>query len=283
MNWSSSLRTLLAIPAWVLTLCLAWVGAPAVARAAQPVDLELVLAVDTSGSIDPEEARLQRDGYLAALVHPDVVRAIRSGRRGRIAATYVEWAGVSFERIIAPWAVIDGAASARAFAETIDRVPVSTMPWTSISALIDFAVPLFDANDVEGRRHVIDISGDGPNNRGRLVTGARDDAVAAGIAINGLAIINDRPGLYGGPPMPDLDLYYRACVIGGPRAFVVVAESFAAFAAAIRRKLIFEIAGHTPEPARLWRTAADRQPPPCDIGERRMRRRMQDPFFNFDR
>ena len=280
--------------AFVLAACLAIAGPSAGTRAAEPVDLELVLTVDTSGSIDLEEAQLQRDGYLAALVDPRVIGAIRAGRRGRIAVAYVEWAGSRHAQVIADWALIHDGASARTFASAIARVPVITRPWTSISDAIDFATPLFNGNGFEGTRRVIDISGDGPNNSGRPVTVARDEAVAARITINGLAIINDRPGLFGGAPLPDLDLYYRHCVIGGARAFLVIAEDFGAFAAAIRRKLIIEIAGIAPAfrsfayradptPPRLWPASTGRAPPPCDVGERRLRQRMRRNFFDLER
>lgn len=235
---------------------------------AEAVDLELVLAVDISGSIDPEEARLQRDGYVAALTDPEVIRTIRQGTLGRIAVTYIEWAGADTAQPVAEWTLIDGDASARGFAETIARAPLQTALWTSISNVIEYAVPRFEGNGFEGTRRVIDISGDGPNNQGGLVVLRRDMAAAAGITINGLPIVNDRPSPYGWPALRDLDLYYANCVIGGPGAFYVVAKSFKDFARAIRRKLILEIAGMAPMP-RLIR-AATRTAPPCDIGEQRV-------------
>ena len=240
------------------------------AAAERAVDLELVLAVDVSGSIDIEEARLQRQGYVQALRHPTVVEAIEHGRLGRIAVTYMEWAGAYFQRDVVGWREISDAASAAAFAEALEQQAVTTELWTSISTAIDVAAASFEANGFRGERRVIDISGDGPNNRGDYVIDARDRALAEDIVINGLAIINGRPGRYGYPPLPDLDLYYEDCVIGGHGAFVVVAEGFGDFGRAILRKMLLEIAGRTP-PARLLRPAQERPRPPCNAGELQLR------------
>lgn len=244
------------------------------AGAQEAVDLELALAVDVSGSIDAEEAQLQRDGYVAAFRDPEVIRAIEQGMLGRIAVAYYEWAGLSHVRVIVEWTLIEDATSAHAFAARLALQPPQTVRRTSISSAIDFAVPFFARNDFDGARHVVDVSGDGANNSGDLVTNARDRAMAAGVTINGLPIMNGRLGPFGWPPIPDLDLYYENCVIGGPGAFLVVANGFEEFAQAVRRKLILEIAGRTPAdgprivPAQV---TAERIPPPCDIGERRMR------------
>ncbi len=210
---------------------------------AEPVDLELVLAVDVSGSVDAFEAQLQREGYLRALVHPQVLKAITSGERKKIAVTYVEWAGGYFQRTVVDWAVISDAASARAFVARLNAVPVITERWTSISGAIDFAMERLKASPHKGERRVIDISGDGPNNSGRPVREARDQAVKAGVTINGLPIVNDRPNPWGRPPPPNLDKYYFDNVIGGPGAFIVVARGFKNFAEAIRNKMVREIAG----------------------------------------
>jgi hypothetical protein len=266
-------------------------------RMGTPVDLELVLAIDVSLSIDAEEARLQRDGYVAAFLDPAVVDAIKGGILGRIAVIYFEWAHAAHNRVVAEWTLIDSYDAAAGFASILhDREP-GPAHYTSISGAIDFAARLFDDNGFEGTRQVIDISGDGPNNRGDLVVRARDRAVAEGITINGLPILDQGPGPFGRYSIPNLDLYYRDCVIGGPGAFVVVAETFEDFASAIRRKLILEIAGLTPEelleePAAERRaeaaatgrglqlaqygTAEERASPPCDIGERIMRSREGD-------
>ena len=237
--------------------------------ASEPVDLQLVLAIDVSGSIDDEEARVQREGYIAAFRNPLVVDAIQHGMLGRIAVAYYEWAGLAHTRIIADWSLIHDKSSADAFADKLSRMPPQTAYWTAIAHAIDYAVPYFERNAFTSIRKVIDISGDGPNNWGRLVTQARDSAVAAGITINGLPIMNGRPSRYGRLPMPDLDLYYQKCVIGGFGAFIEVADYFDDFARAVLRKLILEIAGAKPMPRFVPATA--RKPPPCDIGERRSR------------
>jgi len=215
-------------------------GSPPV-RAAEAVDLELVLAVDVSGSVDPVEARLQRKGYADAFRDPRVIRAIAGGALGRIAVVYVEWAGVDFQGVAIDWTVIADAASAGAFADRIAQLAPRTWRWTSLSGAIDFSVPLFARNAYEAERKVIDISGDGRNNSGRPAAEARDDAVAQGIVINGLPIMNDREN-FGSPPDPNLDVWYEANVIGGPGSFLVVAENFGTFSEAIVRKLLLEIA-----------------------------------------
>lgn len=254
---------------------LAWPAIAAPQEREVPVDLELVIAVDVSGSIDAEEARLQRDGYVGAFVDAEVIGAITGGMLGRIAVTYIEWAGARHTRIVADWTLIDSAASARALSASLAEAPIETELWTSISHAIEVAIPKFAGNGFEGTRKVIDISGDGPNNQGGMVTNFRDRAVAAGITINGLPIVNDRAGPWGWPPLPDLDLYYAACVIGGNGAFYVVANDFADFARAVRQKLLLEIAGRVSDddPERIFKTAArepERKAPPCDAGERRV-------------
>lgn len=238
----------------VLLVC-----APAAAQAEDiPVDLELVLAVDVSGSIDAEEAKLQRQGYVAALAHPQVIEAIESGPIGQIAIAYFEWANYRHQRMVAEWTLVGDRASAEALAGTVAEAPLVSAHWTSISGAIDFAVGLFDDNGYQGLRRVVDISGDGYNNNGRPVQIARDEAVAAGITINGLPIVNDRPNPWGSAPAADLDLYFQNHVIGGPGAFVIVAEDFTDFARAILAKLILEIAG-TPsaEPERMFASGQD--------------------------
>ena len=245
------------------------------ASAKTPVDLELVLAVDVSGSIDEEEARLQRDGYVAAIADPRVVAAIRGGMLGRIAVTYFEWAGEGWQSPVMDWRMIHDQASARAFTAELAEMQINAGPWTSISSAIDFAVPRFAENDYDGTRRVIDISGDGANNTGRPAPAARDDAVRRGVIINGLPIVNERMNM-SRRPIANLDLYYRNCVIGGPGAFIVVAHDFRDFARAIRRKLILEIAGIPAPPRPLLIPAAARIAPPCNIGEHRFRGIMND-------
>lgn len=230
----------------IAVLAVLWPSSRAAAQPL-PVDLELVLAVDISGSIDDDESRLQREGYLAALIHPSVIEAVSSGPFGRVAVTYIEWAGDDFQQTIVDWMLIEDEASARTFVATLAETPRRTERWTSISTAIDFAVPMFDTNAYEGARRVIDVSGDGYNNRGRQVTVARDDAVAAGVTINGLPILNQRPSPGGGwPAATKLDDYYEKNVIGGPGAFIVAAKGFEDFSRAILSKLVLEIAGLTP-------------------------------------
>jgi Protein of unknown function (DUF1194) len=231
----------------VLAALIAASGLPATAEDL-PVDLELVLAVDISGSVDEVEAQLQREGYIAALRHPHVIEAIQGGMFRRIAVTYVEWAGDHYQRTMLDWTLLEDAAGAHGFADALAETPLMSAHWTSLSGAIDYAAARFENNGFEGVRRVIDVSGDGYNNRGRRVELARDEAVAAGITINGLPIVNDRPNPWGGSPPKDLDLYFEERVIGGPGAFIVVAEDYTAFASAILSKLLLEIAGETPPP-----------------------------------
>ncbi len=243
---------MLEIPRRCLAACLtalvfALGGLSLPARAAEiPVDLELVLAADISGSMDDVELALQRQGYLRALTSPRVIKAIRSGQHRRIAIAFVEWAGPHWQNVVAEWTLVYDAASAEAFASKIGESPLDNEARTSISTVIDFIAPMFAANGFKGTRRVIDISGDGPNNRGRSVIAARDEALALGLTINGLPIINDRESPYGRPPSGDLDIYYRDYVIGGPGAFMIPVTGMKNFAQAIAAKLIREIAGNEP-------------------------------------
>ncbi len=214
----------------------------------QAVDLELILAVDVSLSIDLTEAEQQRDGYLDALTHPAVLAAIQQGPHGRIAVSYVEWAGRHHQRVLVAWRVIKDEASAEAFTEILRRAPLATHPSTSISALIDFAVRSFARNGYAADRRVLDISGDGPNSDGRWIKDARDAALAQGVTINGLPILNDRPNPLGGAPMTNLDGYYRDNVVGGPGSFLIQADSFSIFAPVVLKKLIREIAATSAVP-----------------------------------
>lgn len=243
------------MPWWVRMSFLAVSLLPSMAASAEdlPVDLELVLAVDVSGSIDATEAQQQREGYVAAIADPAVIQAIRANFHQRIAVAYVEWASADYQRVLIDWTLIEDRGSAEEFAGALAAAPTQGARWTSISAAIDFAVPLFDGNGYAGERLVIDISGDGPNNRGRPVTVARNEAVARGIVINGLPILNDRPQPFDLPTPVEvgLDRYYIDNVIGGPGAFSIPAQDFTDFKSAILSKLIREIAHAKPGGRRL--------------------------------
>lgn len=237
----------------LLTLALA--GHPLVARAAEPVDLLLVLAADVSRSVDQPKFKLQREGYAAALSHPQVVKAITSGPLGRIAVCFVEWSGPAAQKVIIDWTLIGDAADARQFSGRLLEAPRPFADRTSISEAIDFSVALFDLAPYEAPRRTIDVSGDGTNNAGRAVNDARDDAVAKRIVVNGLVILTESPPALGyasdhvNPP-GGLENYYRQNVIGGPGAFVVVAKGFDSFGEAILKKLVTEIS-ELPGPSRL--------------------------------
>lgn len=233
-----------------------------------PVDLELVIAVDVSASMDREEYLIQRAGYVAAIRDPEFIESVLSGDFGRIALTYVEWSGVGVQRITMPWRLIDSAGSARAFAEELRQRPLAEERGTSLSAALLFSASLFPGNAYDGTRRVIDVSGDGPNNYGPPVTEARDFVVDAGIVINGLPILI-RPS----PIFPDMDDYYRDCVIGGDGAFVQAVRDVEEFRSAIKRKLLKEVrvaaAPASPPPVLLAAAAA---PVDCLIGERERER-----------
>jgi hypothetical protein len=205
------------------------------------VDLELVLAIDISRSIDAEEQSVQRRGYVDAFRHRAVVDAIVSGPTGRIAVTYIEWSEPAGQSVLVPWTLIDSARAAARFADALAAAPMRRWKTTSISAGLEFAAEQFDRNGYFGARQVIDVSGDGPNNFGAPVIPARDRIVDRGIVINGLPImVRQRPAvdyLY-----PELDIYFEECVVGGPGAFVITVQELSQFADAIRQKLVLEIA-----------------------------------------
>jgi hypothetical protein len=216
------------------------------AAADTEVDLELVLAVDVSRSMDAAEQQLQRDGYVAAFRHPEVIQAIQSGALGRIAVTYFEWAAPGFQTLVAPWTVIANAADANAFADKLMGSTVGRQTGTSISGALNYGLALFDDNGFASYRQTIDVSGDGPNNAGGPVETARDTVVGRGITINGLPIVV-RPSFISGPwGVAHLDRYYEDCVIGGPGAFMIAVTDMANFETAVRRKLVTEIAGLPP-------------------------------------
>jgi hypothetical protein len=252
-------------------LGMALLALPAVAENDVEVDLELVLAVDISLSMDDEEQRLQRDGFIAAIRHPDVIAAIRDGLNGRIALTYLEWAGTASQEVLVPWSLIDGKEAAEAFAEKLAAIPLRGAHRTSISGALQFSRVLFEGSGFRGPRQVVDVSGDGANNQGMPVTLARDRLVDQGIVINGLAIMVERQGVEDFFTLANLDEYFEDCVIGGPGAFVIRIADRNQLAPAIRRKMMLEIAAAEP---RISPAAAPvlREPADCLIGETRWRR-----------
>ena len=262
-----------------LAACLALLplAAPAWEPDGLEVDLELVLAVDVSRSMSPDELETQRRGYAAALTSDEVIAAITSGMIGRVALSYVEWAGAAAQRSVVDWTLIEGAEDAARFAARIGERTAPGMRRTSISGALFHAAESFEDNGFHGLRRVIDISGDGPNNQGGPVAAARDAVVAEGITINGLPLMTpeDELAIW---DIADLDIYYEDCVVGGPGAFVVPVRGWAAFPEAVTRKLVLEIAG---PPARLWQAEAPGTPRiDCLVGEKtwdRYRRTWGDP------
>src|SRR3954447_8220732 len=258
----------------------AWTGGAAAPRAklfadnrpgAIPVDTELVLAVDVSYSMDPEEQQLQREGYIEALTSREFLQALRGGMHAKVALTYFEWAGPGDHKIIVPWRLIDGPEAADAVANEIAGAPYRRASRTSISSALQFAKPLFDASGFHGIRRVIDVSGDGANNSGPLVVPVRDEVLNAGITINGLPIILKRPNTFT-MDIDNLDVYYEDCVIGGPGAFIIPIQNREQFKEATRTKLVLEIAGRIP--ARRVVPVQARQPRiSCTVGEQMWRER----------
>jgi hypothetical protein len=234
--------------------------------AANAVDVELVLAVDVSYSMDMDELAIQREGYAQAIISKEFLQALKSLPNGKVSITYFEWAASSDQKIIIPWRLIDGPETADAVASEIMKTPVRRASRTSISGAIYFAMPLFDQDPYHGTRRVIDISGDGPNNNGAPVTPARDEAVSKGIVINGLPIMVKEPS-YSTMDIDNLDWYYEDCVIGGPGSFVVPIKDREKFKEAIRTKLLLEVASRTPE-RRLVPVAEKESRVSCLIGEK---------------
>ena len=239
--------------------------APRGATAAEEVDLALVIAVDISFSMDPEEQALQREGFVEAFRSPIVHDAIRKGTIGKIAVVYGEWAANFEQKVIVPWTVIDDPESAMEFAGRLAAQPTRRGPRTSVSGAIDFGVRLHRESGVEATRRVIDISGDGANNQGRPVTDARDEAVAQGVIINGLPIMLKRATSYW--DVADLDLYYRDCVIGGPGAFMVPVREREQFVNAVKTKIIREVAGLAPPEPLIQPAQMERGDTACMAGE----------------
>ncbi|MGB0576436.1 MAG: DUF1194 domain-containing protein [Alphaproteobacteria bacterium] len=241
----------------------------------QAVDLELVMATDVSRSIDQDEARLQRQGIADAFRSKEIIKAISSGFLRRIAVAYVDYSSEFHNKIVINWRILHDAKTANTFADELLRAPPTFGRRTSISDALELAVKMIETNDIEGTRRVIDVSGDGPNNWGGQVDHVRNAVIKKRITINGLPIMNDRGRFMSRYYLPDLDKYYLGCVIGGPGAFMVVANNFRDFARAVRRKLILEIAA---KPARIvpasflaqrrFGTQRPTYEKGCDIGEK---------------
>jgi hypothetical protein len=232
----------------------------ALAQSNTDVDLELILAVDASLSIDSDEAQLQRQGYIQALTNPKVIKAIQSGDNGQIAVFYFEWASENYQRVVVDWTLIKDAASARAVADKIASSTYRGERRTSISGAIRYAANQF-GHGYQGVRRVIDVSGDGRNNSGPLMETARAEVLGKGIIINGLPILNDKPAFggfsgYGYGPDPNLDKYYEQSVVGGPGSFMIRADNFESFGNAILSKLIREVS-RTPDDARTFASSND--------------------------
>lgn len=263
------------ISAWVIAALLSVGAAGAGAAEDATVDLELILAVDVSWSMDLDEQRFQRAGYVAAMRDPQVIDAIVGGGWGRIAVTYVEWAGDGLDTVVVPWTLIDSTETAHSFADRLSEGQIGRMRRTSISSALAFAERHFAGNPHKGLRRVVDVSGDGANNQGAPVTSLRDRLVSQGIVINGLPIMikANNPGGYFS--IPNLDAYYKDCVIGGPASFVIPVDDVSRFAAAIRQKMILEISGRTPPPeVRIFKAQLnlDEERMDCLIGEKLWRR-----------
>ncbi|MEW9805145.1 DUF1194 domain-containing protein [Mesorhizobium sp. ZMM04-5] len=228
------------------------------ASAVEPVDVELVLAVDVSLSMSPMELDIQRHGYAAALTHDRVLQAIADGAYGRIAITYFEWAGVTSHRIVVPWTIIANRADAERVAAMLSAQPANSARRTSIAAALGFGADLFAESQYQGLKRVIDISGDGPNNQGEPVEDARDAVVGQGITVNGLPLMT-RAGFSSVYDVSNLDRYYTDCVIGGPGAFMIPVNDWSLFPEAVRRKLVLELADER-SPAFRAELANDRLP-----------------------
>ncbi|TPI49681.1 DUF1194 domain-containing protein [Mesorhizobium sp. B2-9-1] len=232
------------------------------ASPAEPVDVELVLAVDVSLSMSPAELEIQRHGYAAALTHDNVLKTIADGAYGKIAVTYVEWAGTTWQRVIVPWTVIANRDDAEKVVAQLNASPPDSARRTSISGALSFGSDLFAESGFQGTKRVIDISGDGPNNQGAPVDLTRDEVVKQGITINGLPLMT-RGGFSGAFDVENLDRYYSDCVIGGPGAFMIPVNDWTQFPEAIRRKLVLELAG----PASLQWAAQEAAHPPVVLAD----------------
>jgi hypothetical protein len=242
------------------------------ARAGTTVDLSLVLAVDVSASMEPVEQELQRAGFIEAFRSPALHDAVRHGVLGRIAVTYLKWAGEAEQSVVIPWTIIEQPPDATMFADRLSQAPPHSAGFTSISGAIESGVRQLEDSHVESTRQVIDISGDGPNNKGRPVARARDEALAQGIIINGLPIMIHRPSIF--PEMENLDGYFRDCVIGRPGSFMIPVQASAQFMEAIRAKLIREIA-EGPGLQSLTIPVQAKDETLCLVGENRLKQQLR--------
>ncbi|WFP73547.1 DUF1194 domain-containing protein [Mesorhizobium sp. WSM4906] len=239
-------------------------GLTARSTAVEPVDVELVLAVDVSLSMSPAELEIQRHGYAAALTHDNVLKAIADGAYGKIAVTYVEWAGTRWQRVVVPWTVIANRSDAERVVAQLNASPPDSARRTSISGALEFGSDLFAESGFQGTKRVIDVSGDGPNNQGAPVDITRDEVVRQGITINGLPLMT-RGGFSGAFDVANLDRYYSDCVIGGPGAFMIPVNDWTQFPEAIRRKLVLELAGPA---SRQWAAEEAAHPPVVQADDR---------------
>lgn len=271
--WARTRAAVAVMLVWIVT---AVAGPPTCAQTL--VDLELALTVDISLSMDLDEQRLQRDGYVAAFRDPGIWSAIQAGPRGRIAVTYIEWAGAAIQITVLPWTLIDGPEAAQRFADALELKPISRHRMTSISSALRHAGQAIEQNPFKGTRQVIDVSGDGPNNAGEPVVVVRDQLVAKGIVINGLPLLLKLGGPNSAFDIPNLDDYYADCVIGGTGAFSLPVRDKSEFGAAIRQKLMLEIAGLRPElrPRLIHTQDKPRETADCLVGEKQWRRYMDD-------
>lgn len=244
------------------------------------IDLELVLAVDVSQSMDYEEHQLQRQGYAEAFRHQEVIDALVFGSSNGVAVTYVEWGDAYAQTVVVPWMLIRTPEDAAAFATALEQEPVFPERRTSISRALHFAAEMIETNEYDGARKVIDISGDGPNNSGGAVTEARDDIVNRGIVINGLPIILEQAGGLDWYDIPNLDVYYEDCVIGGSGSFIASVHTIDELAATIRGKMVLEIAGIMPKmqgngrivPIQFMMEGQEEERTNCLIGEQMLGR-----------
>lgn len=251
-----------------LSILLICFGAPAPAQPVE-VDVELALMVDVSRSMSPDELEIQRRGYAEAISSDEVVGVILNSFTGRVALTYVEWAGFGLQRVVVPWTLIDSREAAVAVSDQLTADFSLSMRRTSISGAILFAIEHIESNEFDGLRRVIDVSGDGPNNDGRAAPVARNLATEAGMIVNGLPLMTENSSSRWG--IDDLDAYYWNCVVGGPGAFVIPVLEWEDFPMAVRRKLVLELVG---PPEAVWPVQTMRDPGyDCLIGEKRRRER----------